>query len=446
MKRFLAILLALVMVLGLVACGGGNADKDTTSGNTTSGDTTGDTTGGDASTDTTTSSGGAFNNSDEPIDNTATGEIGMYDPNYDYNANPRYKVCYYVLTTGVLYEAFGEAFKHWCSVMNLEYGGMIDAGGDKDLYLSNMVTLANEYDGLLIDPDAEQYTRCAEILDEAGTPWMGCMAEARDYTQEGAPLMHPFCGFDSYAVGEIMADYLWNYAQNNWDVDISEVAFATVDFSTSPPLHQREIGFRNKLLKYDATIADRYWTADTSIAMFDVDTSNTVMSSLLAEHPEYEYWCVFGEIDDMAQGAAGAFDTAGLTDTAAVVTFGGTGLQLQWDAGMQDAWVAACYLPQTIYAEPIIGALYAFMNGDATAETIWPEWVPAYEPVPYAMRRLPSFWIEYETYKHVIRWSDIYAGSDFYASYPSEGITRDDFSTKMPIPESYALTERPVME
>ena len=58
------------------------------------------------------------------------------------------------------------------------------------------------------------------------------------------------------------------------------------------------------------------------------------------------------------------------------------------------------------------------------------------------MRALPAFWIEYETYKHVIKWSDIYAGSDYYADYPAEfngkEITRDDFSVRVEIPEGYA--------
>jgi len=434
MKKFLAILLALVMVLAMVACGGDKAPADTGADTSTDAGTEGDGALADAST-----SGFGGQDEGEDISNEYTGEIGMYDPNYDYNANPKYKVVYYVLATGVLYEAFGDAFEHWCSVMNLEYGGLVDYAGDKDAYLSNLQTIATEYDGVLLDPDAEQYKRCAEILDEAGTPWMGCMAEARDYAAEGAPLLHPYCGFDNYQVGVICAEYLIKYYQTKYpDVDPSEIAWATVDFSTSPPLHARETGFYDTIVAHDATIADRYWVADTAIGTFDLDTSNTVMSAVLAEHPEYEYWMVFGETDTQSQGAAVAFDTAGLTDTCATVTFGGTGLQLQWDAGIQDSWVAACYLPQTIYAEPIIGALYAFMTGQATPETIYEDWIPVDEVAPYAMRSLPAFWIEYGTYKHVIKWSDIYAGSNFYADYPAEyngqPITRDDFSTSVNIP------------
>ena len=433
MKKFLAILLALVMVLAMVACGGGGEDTPPADDGAASG---GEAAGGESSgvADTSTNMMGG---QDEVVDNTATGEIGMYDPNYDYNANPKYKIAYYVLATGVLYEAMGDAIEHWCTMMNLEYGGMLDCGNDKDAYLSNLQTLATEYDGLLIDPDGEQFTRCAEILDEQGTHWMGVMGAARDFTKEGAPLMHPYVGFDQYQIGVICGDYLVKYYQKQYpDVDPSEIAWIGTDFSTFPLFHSRQQGFYDTVVAHDPTIADRYFTGDVAAIGLTTDAGSQVVAAVLSEHPEYEYWMCYGLIDDISMGAAIAFDVAGLTDTCATVTFGGTGLQLQWDAGIQDSWVAACYLPQTIYAEPIIGALYAYMTGQTTPEEIWPEWYK--EGEAYAMRGLPAFWIEYGTYKHVIKWSDIYAGSNFYADYPAEyngqPITRDDFSTSVNIP------------
>ena len=95
MKKFLAILLALVMVLAMVACGGEKAPATD--------DTAADTgaTEGESFADTSTSGFGGQDEGEE-ISNEYSGELGMYDPNYDYNANPKYKVVYYVLATGVL--------------------------------------------------------------------------------------------------------------------------------------------------------------------------------------------------------------------------------------------------------------------------------------------------------------------------------------------------------
>ena len=439
MKKIIALVLCLLLVFSLVACGSTSSDtkEDTTAAEET---TTEETT--EAAEETTSgkadSSTSAFgDDTQEEVVNEV--EEGLYDPNYDYSQNPTYKVAYYVLATGVLYEEQGKAMEHWCSVMNCEYGGLLAAGGDKDAYLSNLSTLAQEYDGLVIDPDAEQYGRCAEILDEAGCPWMGLMSIARDYSQEGSPMVHPYVGFSQTDVGAMMAPQLLSIKEEMWpDVSIDEFGFICVDYTVSPVLHERLTGFQDALAEIDPAYAEndvRFFTADTSINTFDVDTSNQVVSAILAEHPDIEYWLVFAEIDDMAMGAAAAFDNVGLTDNAAVVTFGGTALQNQWDAGTTSAWVAACYLPPLIYNEPIFGALYLYMSGQTTPEEIWAEWKDDAEPT-YAKRMLPAYWIYQDNYQHMIEWADVYAGSNFY-DYDDTGITRNDFSTHVDVPAYY---------
>ena len=430
MKKILAIVLVLLMALSLFAC-----NKETTPEDTTS--------EAPAETSSEAPSNVPDVPSAEPTVNPTGGEIGMYDPDYDYASNTTYTVQYVVLATQGLYEAFSDAFAHWATMMNINYLGMQEYGGDKDAYLSNLPTLAENCDGLLIDPDSQMYTRCAEILDEVGCPWMGCMAAPRDYEAEDMPLLHPFVGFDNYQVGTIFPPKLLEYKEMLWpDVPLEEFGFIEVDFSVAFPLKQREMGCYDTLMTLAPDMAEnRYFIADTAINTFDVDTSSQVVSTVLSQNPGIEYWLVFAEVDDMAKGAAAALDTMGLTDNSCVMTFGGTGLQIQWDAGVQDAWRAACYLPQTIYAEPIIGALYAFMNGDATPETLWPNWVNANDAGTsgsYASRLLPYYWIEYDNYQTVIRWSDIYAGSDYYPEYSSEGITRDTYSSQVIVPDYYA--------
>lgn len=427
MKKILAIVLAMLMVASLFACGGTSTPSASPS----------ESVAPSASTAPASESPSA-----EPTSNAATGEIGMFDPNYDYSANQKYKVQYVVLATSILYEMFNAAFEHWATQMNIEYLGMQEYGGDKDAYLSNLPTLANNVDGLLVDPDSQQYTRVAEVLNENGTPWMGCMAAPRNYEDPAMPLIHPFVGFDNYVVGTIMPAKLLEFKDELWpDVPLEEFGFITVDYSTAFPLHQREQGFKDTLTALHPEVMENYFVADTAINMFDLDTSKQVVSAVLSQNPDIEYWLIWAEIDNMAQGAAVAIDTVGLTDNSAIVTFGGTALQMQWDAGNEDAWRAACYLPQTIYAEPIIGALYAFMSGQATAEDIWPNWVNVNDKggadANYASRLLPYYWIEKDNYKQMIKWSDIYAGSNYYPDYPADGITRDTFSTSVPVPESY---------
>jgi hypothetical protein len=147
-----------------------------------------------------------------------------------------------------------------------------------------------------------------------------------------------------------------------------------------------------------------------------------------------------GLIDDLAQAAAAVIDQQGLTDNSCVVTFGGSGLQMQWDQGQFDSFRYALFTAQNLYAEPIIGAVYAYLNGWATPDTIWPSWVKyddhGGEGRSLPQLRLPTVWLEPDTYKHYLEWTDMYAKADAYP-YSQEGINIDDFTPFIEVPADY---------
>ena len=444
MKKTLAIILALMMVLVFVAsCN--NTDDETSSPPASSPENPQQSSSTEPSTSTSSAPPSAPA-TDGPVDNTFTGEIGMFNPDYDYNANPRYKVTYVVANnTSGLYTASSESFAHWASLMNIDYGGMKDFGGDTDGMFSQLPQLARDNDGLLMDADATMYDRVYEIMTEAGKPWHSFMAAARDYSLPNTPLLGPYVGFEQYDVGSMFAEYLLNCAPEMWpDVPLEEFGFITVDYTNAPPLHEREMGAFDRLSELNPDMAEnRYFVADTAINFFDADTSQQVVSAVLSMNPQIQYWLVFAEIDDMAQGAAAALELAGLTDTAWVSAFGGSALVNQWDSGVESAWRSVYFLPQTIFTEPVICSLYAFMNGDATPETIFPEWHNVHEDKYYgdfSTRLLPFYEIrygEYLNYKHMLAWSDVYANSNIYPNYPREGIDRNAYPNSVPVPDSY---------
>jgi len=431
MKKALSIILALLMVLSIAAACNGKTDTPAT------------TPTPDQQTPANTPDTPAT--PDEPVDNQPTGEIGMFDPNYDYSVNQRYKIIYLVSNnTSGLYTETGKSFEHWASQSNVDYQGLIDMGGDVDAFFSQLPQLARDYDGIVMDADATMYDRVAEILDPTGTPWMSFMAAPRDETMDSKPLLHPYIGFEQYDVGSFIAEYLINKAKETWpDVPMSEFGFITVDYSASPPLHYREIGAFEKIqaIAPEFIAENRYFVADTAtLGMFTADNSQQVVNSVLAMNPHITRWLVFGEIDDMAQGAAAAIDLMGYNDDSWVTAFGGTALQKQWDAGRQSAWKSAQYLPQSIFTEPIFFTLYAFMNGDATPESIFPEWKNKNEDTThgsYASRMLPYYEITVDNYKHVLKWSDVYANSNIFPDYPADGISRDAYSATLPVPAFY---------
>ena len=428
MKKIPALILALALVLVFAAACGD-------SGNQTSGSTT---------TSSAPPSAVAPPSADGPVDNSFTGEIGMYDPDYDYFANPRYKVQYIVSNnTSGLYTQSALAYQHWADLMNVEFGGLLDFGGDDDALFSQLPQLARDNDGLIFDADATMYDRVYEIMKDTGVPWHSFMAAPRDYSHPDAPLVSSYVGFEQYDVGVMYADYLIGVAAEFWpNVPIEEFGFITVDFSTAPPLHERENGCYARLSEINPDMAaNRYFVADTAINFFDADTSQQVVSAVLSMNPQIEYWLVFAEIDDMAQGAAAALELAGLTDTSFVSAFGGSALVNQWDSGVQTAWRSAFYLPQTIFTEAIIGSLYAFMNGDATPETVFPQWRNSNESREFGWfptRLLPFYEIRFEDYQHMLAWSDIYANSNMFPGYPRDGIDRNTYPNSVPVPAHFS--------
>jgi ABC-type sugar transport system substrate-binding protein len=371
MKKTLAIVLALLMTMSLFACGQTPAPSPSASPSASAPVST------TPSTPVNTGKTG-----DQPLD-----KVGFFDPNFDYSKGERYKVQYMVLATGILYEQFSDAFAHWATKMNIDYGGLWAAGNDNDVFINNISTFASQgVDGLLLDPDVTVYPRIVEILDELKISWMPCMGPPRDVTDPAAPLLHPCVGFDHYQFGVSMATKLVEYKNTVWpDVAMEDVGFIVVDYSLSPPLHDRARGAQDAWNQLTG-LTDNYLVADTASGQLTMDTANNMVTATISANGQYTHWLVATLFDDLAQGAAAAIDSLGLTEVSCVVTVGGSALQQQLDAGQEDAWRFAMFTPQNIYAEPIIGALYAMMSGQATAETIWPSWVNANdhgrEPAP----------------------------------------------------------------
>jgi ABC-type sugar transport system substrate-binding protein len=362
--------------------------------------------------------------------------VGFFDPSFNYKAGKKYKIQYMVSVTSPLYDMFSSAFAFWAGKMNIDYSPLWASGGDNDAFLNNMQTFIKQgVNGFLLDPDPATFPRITEIAKEGNVAWMSCMSPAQ--TDGKSPLTHPYVGFDQIWFGQQMALKLIDYMNTTWkDVDKSKIGYIAVDYSLAGVLHDRELG-AIQVWKDKGYSADNFYVADTVTAGPTMDGANTTVTAILSAQTKYTHWLVSAMFDDAAMGASSALDSMGLTKNACVVTIGGTSLQRQWDAGNQDAWRFAMFTPQTIYAEPIIGALYAFMSGQATPENIWPSWINHANKDAYARLLLPSYWMDHDNYKKLLGWSDVYAGSSEY-KYDTTGITRSTFNARMDIPASYA--------
>ena len=144
-----------------------------------------------------------------------------------------------------------------------------------------------------------------------------------------------------------------------------------VDYTLSPPLHERNIGSHEVWIEAGG-LEENFFVADTVSTGMTMQGGLDAIGPVVSSNSKIKYWLCNGMFDDMAQAAASIFDQQGLTETSCVADFGGSALQMQWDAGQQDAYRYAIFTAQNLYAEPIIGAVYAFLNGWATPDSIYP--------------------------------------------------------------------------
>lgn len=423
MKKAIVVLLAVMMVCALFACSSTTTQQ---SGTPTQSPSSEASKPPSASSQKTTS--------EEPGHDT-TGEIGFFNPDYDYAQNKRYKFIYMMVRSSALYEDFANSFKAWGERMNVDVE-MMDVNGDNDLFITSLETLAaQDYDGFLLDPDMTTYPAVIEKCNELGIKWMPVMG--LPYGEDGL-LKHPFVGFDYYMAGEKMGEWLIDYQKRTWpDAKPEEIGVIGVDYSVVYEISCRIDGALATMEKTYPDIKDRYFHADCMVGNLDSSTAYSVTGSILPTQPSIKYWLIVGTVDDFADGAITAAMDAGMEDRVVAISMGSPGLIAQWEAGEQTQWKAALSSIGVIYAEPIFCGLYAQVTGQATAEELWnPEWVDKSKGESYANLLLPTIILEHENYQQYFEWVDLYTGMD-RSNYPVD-VTIDMFNARVNPPASYA--------
>lgn len=431
MKKTLALILALLLTLSLASCGE-KAPESTANPGGSSG------------------SGKAYPNAN------ADGSLNLdtvahYDPEYDYTQNTKFKVAYLATENSFLYQMAADAYEHWAPIFNMEWKGFLAANGDSDMFLTNLRNLIDQgVTGFVLDPDTTLFPAIVEILEQyPDVKWMSQMAPPRDgATGEGVPiggnLINPYVGFDNVDAGAQQVYKLIEWKEANIpDVPYSEIGIISMGFSNSPPLMERVIGAKQAWESKGVPIESgvNYFEVDTASSGLNLQGGLDSVGPVISTHTEFKNWLVMGLIDDLGQAAASIIDQQGLTDGSCVVTFGGSGFIAQWDGGQFDSARYALYTANNLYSEPILGAVYAYLMGWATPDTIWPSWVKwddhgsGSHTLPQL--RLPTVWLEQDDYKHYLEWSDLYAKANEY-NYDVPGLTLDDYTPFIDVPADFA--------
>lgn len=438
MKKAIATILACLLLFTLVAC---NKTDDTPAAPSPDG-------GASSAGDNGGSSGAAGKSS--PWAN-ADGSVNLnrvahFDPDYDYTQNPRWKMIYINQNAPEQgSENINRGLEHWGSLMNIQYDGMVTANGDPDLFLTILQTQIDQgYKGLIIDPDALLTQSILDIMeDNPGVAWMTFNMPQRlfDSSRPDDPgvLVNPFVGFDFAYNGQKCGEGLLAWKEEfHPDVPWDRVGYIGLANAAIPVFGQIRSG-SDQVMRDGPVPNENHFLADAAAYDGFTEAAQQAVAAIITTH-DFDLWLISALIEPYALGAAVTTTTLGIDDTACIVSTSASALIPQWDAGVENAWRYAWYSEPIMMNEPIIGAVYAFLNGWATPETIWPQWVNVNDcggpGHTYAFMMTPAVWFTQENYKDYLEWVDLYTETDNYP-YDNSGITRDSFQSILPVPDYY---------
>ena len=383
MKNFTVLILALLMLCSIAACGGGtvSTSPDASSSSASAGETEGN-------------------------------DTVFYDSSKDYFNRDPYKIVYMTIANSVITQNFSDAFELWGTRLNYDYT-YYSANNDTDAYLNSLEVFASQdIDGFLLDSDTALSSRLIDQCSELALVWMPAMTAARD---DDGNLAHPSVTLDSEQFGRDMVNWLAEEATAEWgEIDTSKLGFIMLDFTPVAEIHSRAIGAEAQFKELFPDIADtNYFTGDAAVAgTMDAATASTLTSTIMVANPEIEYWLVAGSVDDFGQGAARGAESLGKQDCTLVITIGGTTLISEWDNGSSSCWKASIFSAQMLYTEGMACGLITLVDGEATPETLWPEYIkPGTE---YAEVIVPGIMLTQDMYQEYLEFIDSYTGTNLY--------------------------------
>ncbi len=402
MKKISAVILALLMLFSIAACGG-DGTESTAPEASSSGEPVGETSAVPSPDDST----------DAP-DAVITDGIStvFYDSSKDYFSRDPYKIVYMTIANSIITQNFSDAFDLWGTRLNYDYT-YYSANNDTDAYINTLEVYASQgIDGYLLDSDTALSSRLIDVCNELELIWMPAMTTTR---YEDGSLAHPSVTLDSEQFGRDMVTWLAEEATVEWgDIDTSKLGFIMLDFTPVAEIHSRAIGAEAQFRELFPDIADtNYFTGDAAVAgTLDAATASTLTSTIMVANPEIEYWLVAGSVDDFGQGAARGAESLNKQDCTLVITVGGTTLISEWDYGNSSCWKASIFSAQMLYTEGMACGLITLIDGEATPETLWPEYIKP--GTQYAEVVVPGAMLTQDIYQEYLEFVDNYTGTNLF--------------------------------
>ncbi len=364
MKKVVSVLLAILMLFALFACG-------------TKTDSSGSPSTQTSQTHASSSpSEAAVSESAEPEPETTMedvsaneNEVGFFTSGVDPQSREPYEIVFAYTMTMLLYEEMTKAMRALSEKLNFTVStttGELDA----DKYITNIETLAAQgVDGFVADIDPAVADRINEVYQELGVPYITIFSAVRD---ENGSAIAPCVLLDGYETGATTVQWLYDNYKTYWgDIDTSKIALLDYTFSSLPDLQLRSDG---AIAKFKELLPDNtmFFTADAAVtSTVDAESAYNQTAPIFTANPDVEYWWVACSIETFAQGTARAVESLEMEDSVLIVDVGSDVLCSEWDNGYDGSWVSCLAISNYLYATPALCALVAMIDGKADFDTLW---------------------------------------------------------------------------
>ncbi|MDR1589247.1 MAG: substrate-binding domain-containing protein [Oscillospiraceae bacterium] len=400
MNKFVAALLALCIMLPLAACDDSNKPAEITSPEGAEPSESVPVSGDNIPAESPSAS------SKPALDNTAD-SVGFYTDDVDWFAREPYKIVFIQQTSHFINSSLEDMFEKWGGLLNYSLTAF-DAGGDQDKYLNAMSVYASEgADGFLLDADNTFSARVQELADDIGIPYMPTLLPFLD--SEGH-FSYPSVGMDNYAYGAQQAKWLYDNMNKYFepDADWADVGFISVTYSPVKDMSDRSTGAVDYYRVQWPDIAEsNLFISDGASGTMSAETAFDNVGAVISANAQFEYWVIQTVTEDFGQGSARALEQLGFTQENAIVNcIGGVMLIGEWEGGYEGTWVSAIHIVQEFLSEGMICGLIALIDGRATPETLFQNYIK--EGEKYGTPVIESTIIEIDTYKDYLAYIDEY--------------------------------------
>ena len=328
MKKLIAMLLALVMVLSLAACGA-KAPAETEA-------PAADAPAAEAPAETEAAAPKTLN------------IYGIYKSESPYFVNEAASIEKTLLAKGEEYGA--EVNWHF-----------LNCDGDAEKYMTQIDTaIADNADAIVTCiPDQTMSEAVVAKCEAAGVPIVACDDPLKDGDNNK---LAPWFGIDAYNIGYAAGEWMAAYATDNGLVEDESVGILYMTMNTTSSCVPRTEGEKKAIADNLGTAMDaRTYEVDYITTMEDAYNG---ASAMIAGHPEIKTWLVMVASEQGALGVASAIENAGLAETSCVVTLGCDETTGHWEEGNYAVIRAAAYFSGKVVGKAAIEAVVEYIiNG-----------------------------------------------------------------------------------